>query len=225
MKKTLQIQNGLVFICGPSTSGKTTLAKRIFEQAPYRDKIWISHDQVLIDFIRAHGYPNEAFFGGISEEDDEKFRMGVVKALHDAFFQRKFVVFDGLYCDAKRLGELLLHMPCFGLDRPITLLKMFLPQELQLQFINKRLSDFDREKLMQQRSEAEKFVAPGHYSQEIEWVKEYTIDDPREIELEFRKSGELSKELLAAFEVHEIIQEKCGVELEAEFLKAAQLLG
>lgn len=216
MKKFLQIQDGLVFICGPSTSGKTTLAQKIYEKAPYRNKVWISHDRILVDFIKTHGYSEEAFYDGLPEEDDAEFRGSIIKALIEAFSQRKFVVFEGLYCDAEndaeRLGDFLCHIPFFGLERPITLLKMLLPYDLHSQFLHNRLTDIDIDwpRLATQRREAERFIEPGYYSREMEWVKEYSIDDPREIELEFRKAGELSKELVAAFAIHEEISERFG---------------
>lgn len=57
MKKTLQIQDGMVLICGPSTAGKSTLAKRILNEAPYQDGVLVSHDEMISKFLKEHGYP------------------------------------------------------------------------------------------------------------------------------------------------------------------------
>ncbi len=199
--KTLQIQDGMVFICGPSTTGKTTLARRIFQEAPYRDKIIISHDDVLLEFINEHKLPKEQFVQGLSPTDDEQFRTKLMDIVKTALESRKFVVYEGCYCDTVTPTGLITMLPLIGLDRPLTLLKMWPSTELHHQLIHGRFKDciVDVQRIKHQRVIFESVIEPRYYAK-FEYVHEYTIEDPRDITLNFKKRGELSKELLAAYE-------------------------
>lgn len=211
MKKFLQIQNGMVFICGPTSAGKTTLARRILAEAPYPDKALVSHDEMLEVYLKAHDYPLEvAVTTGLEGEDDEEFKATVFRAVRDALNQRKFVIFEGVYEDAARLSTLLDLLPAWGLKRPLTLIKLWPSLPQQTEFIMRRYRDIavNLDAIIAQRENFKEIMQPNAFSKNREWIKEYTIIDPRSIVLEFRRSGELSNELLAAYECYETFRER-----------------
>lgn len=215
--KTLQIQDGMVLICGPSTTGKSTLAKRIVNEAPYQDPVLVSHDEMIRKYLNEHGYPQEKFYTGLVGEEDYQFKVSVVKTVRDALKTRKFVIYESVYCNPENLTTLLTTMPVWGLNRPLTLIKMWPSFQLQMQFLNERPdhSRVDVNAIMSQRGGFKKVVAPQYFAKQAEWIKEYTVDDPRKVKLEFRKSGELTKELLSAYEVYEELLEKCPEAVQA----------
>lgn len=210
MKKFLQIQDGLVLICGPTTSGKTTLAKRIIREAPYQDKLLVSHDDALREFIKERGYPEEKYYSGLDKDDDFAFRSTVAKTISQALNEKKFVVHESVYCIPQNLAALLTFMPAWGLNRPLTLIKMWPSWQLHMVFISKcpNREMINPDAVQSQRCGFKEVIRPNHFAKHLECVKEYTIEDPREIVLDFRKKGELSKELLAAFEAREGFCEK-----------------
>ncbi len=213
MKKTIQIQDGLVFICGPSASGKTTLARKIFDEAPYSHKTLVSFDKILVEFLVDHNLPGKYFYTKLPGDLDEKFKTNVILALQKALTSKDFVIYEGIHCDPEKLGTIIDFLPFLGLNRPLTLIKLFLPMELQLAFLQTRfgsatINDIDdRDRLKSQRADIARMKEPNHFSKNREWIKEYTIDDPRELRFNFKKSHELSRELLAAHEYFEQFSE------------------
>lgn len=208
--KTLQIQDGLILICGPSTSGKTTLAKRLFSEMPYRDKLLLSHDKFLKDYLKKIGQPIKTFYTGLEGESDDKFKTAIITTLRDAFARHECVIYESLYCVPENLAHLLAIFPTLELKRPVTLIKLWVPQQLQMQFLKQR-SDrhrVDVKALLSQRQSFATCVESGFFSYNTEWLKEYTVNDPRDVRFDFRKKGELTNELMAAYEAWEECKEE-----------------
>lgn len=210
MKKFLQIQDGMVLVCGPSTAGKSTLAQKIINEAPYQDKVLVSHDEMIRKYLNGHGYPQEKFYTGLVGEEDYQFKVSVVKTVRDALKARKFVIYESVYCNPDNLTMLIMTLPTLGLNRPLTLIKMWPSPQLQMQFLSKRPDHHhaDINAIMSQRKAFSKVAHPQCFADEVEWLKEYTVEDPREVKLEFTKSHELTRQLLAAHENYEELCEK-----------------
>lgn len=207
--KTIQIQNGLVLICGPSSSGKTTLAKKLYNTAPYAEKCLISHDEMLKDFLRQNGFKDDVFYTGLKGGNEEQFKLCVLKVLCAALQKREFVIYESVYCNTNHLTQLIASFPVLGLDRPLTLIKMWLPMNLNLYFATKRPEEraFRPDALVSQRGGFSRVVESNFYASQAEWIREYTVNDPRQLNIEFKKPKELTKELMAAYETRERMKE------------------
>lgn len=86
-----------------------------------------------------------------------------------------------------------------------------------MQFLNGRPDrrKVDMHAIMSQRNGFKEVVTPQYFAKQADWIKEYTVEDPREVKLEFRKSGELTKGLLSAYENYEELREKCPETMRA----------
>lgn len=208
--KTLQIQDGLILICGPSTSGKTTLAKRLFDEMPYRDKFLLSHDEFLKNYLKKKGRPMKDFYDGLKGESDSEFKTAIVTTIRDAFARHECVVYESLYCVPENLAQFLAIFPALGLKRPMTLIKLWVPQQLQMQFLKQRPDSrrVDIGALISQRQSFATCVESNYFAGDIEWIKEYVVNDPRDVRFDFRKKGEITNELMAAYEAWEECKEK-----------------
>jgi len=212
LMKTIQVQDGLVLICGPSASGKTSLARKMYNEAPYADKTLVSHDAMLRNFLKEAGIESNVFYTGLTGDLDKQFKMSVLRAICDGLQSRRFVIYESVYCDPNRLTPLIASFPLMGLDRPLTLIKMWLPLSLQMEFVqtHAKRKAFRPDVLLSQRSGFQSVVEPRHFANQAEWIREYTVNDPRELKLEFYPVREMTKELLAAYEAHEELTEEVG---------------
>lgn len=203
MKKTIKIENGLVLICGPSSSGKTTLARTIINEAPYHDQILLSHNEILHAFIAERNLPTKLFIDGLPEELDAEFKMCVLNTLQEVLFTKKFIVYESLYCDPLKLNTILNGLPLLGLNRPLTLIKLFPSNDLHSKFLVKKygvLKNVDMDQLNSQHASFKLAAQPKYFSSNREWIREYTVNDPRNLRLDFKKASEVSKALLASLE-------------------------
>lgn len=213
MNKLLHIQDGMVFICGPTSTGKTTLAKRIFEEAPYPDKVLISHDEMLQKFLAENSLDPKLFYEGLDDATDQKFRAYVVLSVRDALHSHKFVIHESTCCSrgdsATQVRDMVASFPILGLDRPLTVVKMWPSLSMQLQFVNERPAGMrpTKEAVLAQRATFKPTAMASNFTDEG-WIREYRIDNPREVSLDFKRRGELSKELLTAFSNWEDLNEK-----------------
>lgn len=210
MKKTLQIQDGLILICGPSTSGKTTLAQRLFDEIPYTDKVLLSHDEFLRDFLKRTGRPVDTFYAGLDSEGNSKFKEALAMQIRDACARRQCIIHESLYCVPENLETLLRILPAFGLNRPVTLIKLWPSLELWMQFLRKRpdRERVDMRALLSQRVSFQPSTVERFFSKKVPWVHEYCVEDPRVISFEFKKKGELTSELMASYEEWETCWDK-----------------
>lgn len=191
MKELIPISNGLVIICGPSTSGKTTLAEKITELSPYPQTTHISHDTELQQFITNNHLPTEFFLTGLPEDLEGFFRVQILERLLEALDPERFTVYETLCCELPdspaKLNSLIGRLPDLGLSQPLTVLKTFLPIDLHHTFLKQRykLIEINWERLNAQRHNFAPAAQSQYFSQGREWVHEYTIADPQNIEFIF----------------------------------------
>ncbi len=210
MKRTLKIQNGMVIICGPSCSGKTTLAEKIFNQTPYGNKILLSNDQMLRCYIKKEKLPAEWFFTGLDQKNQERFAYEFVIAIRDALRARKFVVLEALYCDIEKLEKLLGFLPILGLDRPVTLIKLLLTEALHQEFVKRRpevAADYLVEVHHIQRQGFEP-IFKERLSETWQGMVDYAINDPRELAFDFLPERQVTVQRIEAYSCFEEAQGK-----------------
>lgn len=205
MKKTIQIQDGLVVVCGPTASGKTTLAKRIIEESPYRNKILLSVDAEARKFLHEAGLPEEMMRTGLDKATNALFHDWLVERMASAFSSDSFIVYEGVCNRDNKMWWSLRLFPLDGFCRPITLIKVFPDLELHTKFMkSRRRSKFpvSPQELLLQRAMFQSLAEEPLFA-DCDWIREYLITDPTQIRLDFMKSRQCSKELLAAFMLYE----------------------
>lgn len=175
-------------ICGPTSTGKTTLAERIIAESPYDNKVLLSYDQILRDFIETHHLPKERYYIGLSPEENREFQEERVDGLMRAFQQHCFTVYEGWFENYLSLRLFIEFLPLVGLDRPLTVLKMWPSLELQKEFGLNRTTDreyLSLDTIMNQRHAFRDIIDHRPISDVKSWVNDIVVCDPRELSIEF----------------------------------------
>ncbi len=183
----IDIKNRIVIITGPSTSGKTTLAKKIKEMSPVNTVI-IAHDDIaaMIDQNKTEDEKNEDFWAMLIEKIGE--------SLEDS--ENKLVVFDVLGIEDVYIYSLLqmieLVSSCYD---DVTMIKMNLPVAKHLEFVKSRIDSDPKVKLyyrnleeywrtiMLQRTYYES--SEGSLESDFFVCIEYVINDPKDVQIKF----------------------------------------
>ena len=183
----IDIKNRIVIITGPSTSGKTTLAKKIKEMSPVKTVI-IAHDDIaaMIDQNKTEDEKNEDFWAMLIEKIGE--------SLEDS--ENKLVVFDVLGIEDVYIYSLLqmieLVSSCYD---DVTMIKMNLPVAKHLEFVKSRIDSDPNVKLyyrnleeywraiMLQRAYYES--SEGSLESDFFVCNEYVISDPKNVQIKF----------------------------------------
>ena len=183
----IDIKNRIVIITGPSTSGKTTLAKKIREMSPVKTVI-IAHDDIaaMIDQNKTEDEKNEDFWAMLIEKIGE--------SLEDS--ENKLVVFDVLGIEDVYIYSLLqmieLVSSCYD---DVTMIKMNLPVAKHLEFVKSRIDSDPKVKLyyrnleeywraiMLQRAYYES--SEGSLESDFFVCNEYVISDPKDVQIKF----------------------------------------
>ena len=126
----MKLNNRLIIIVGPSTTGKSTLAKKINEESPEKSVI-ISHDEVLKKVNRNQSQD------AINLQFRLKLIEQIAKAINDS--SNKLIILDTLNYDSQALLAVLSIIRIFiKYTGGITLIKMNIPLELHKKYIFKR---------------------------------------------------------------------------------------
>lgn len=178
----INITDRIIILVGPTSSGKSTLAKRIKESTKQKTVI-VSHDEILSTINRCQS----------QEKIDFEFRNKFLEELNAVIgdLSNKFIVLDTMNIDGQALFAflmLIINLENFSEYRDlITLLKVNVPMEKHLKYFEKRKSIMGsilkKEVLMQQKNifmgiEGSLFV---HFS----FCEEYVITDPEETQFIF----------------------------------------
>lgn len=183
----IDIKNRIVIITGPSTSGKTTLAKKIKEMSPVNTVI-IAHDDIaaIIDQNKTEEEKNEDFWAILIEKIGE--------SLED--FENKLVVFDVLGIEDVYIYSLLqmIELVSSYYD-DVTMIKMNLPVDKHLEFAKSRIDSDPNVKLYYRNLEeywraiilqrAYYESSEGSLKSDFFVCCEYVISDPEDVQIKF----------------------------------------
>lgn len=180
----LDITNRLVLICGPTTSGKTTLANRIKNESPV-SSIVISHDEVLAKVNK-----NQS-----QEKIDYEFRMRFISEINAAICSDySLIILDTLNIRNKALTSVLIILRALlKYTDEITLIKMNLPMDLQKEFILKRkefkvgYEQWNPHELLLGLLEQRQIYCSslGTLPYSFTTTREYEITNPKEVNIQF----------------------------------------
>lgn len=183
----IDIKNRIVIITGPSTSGKTTLAKKIKEMSPVNTAI-IAHDDiaVMIDQTKTNAEKNDDFWAMLIEK--------IGNSLENP--ENKLVVFDVLGVEDVYIYSLLrmieLVNSCYD---EVTMIKMNLSVAKHLKFVKSRMDSDSNVKLyyknlkeywraiMIQRAYYES--SEGSLKSDFFVCNEYVINNPEDVQIKF----------------------------------------
>ena len=183
----IDIKNRIIIITGPSTSGKTTLAKKIKEMSPVNTEI-IAHDDiaVMIDQTKTDAEKNDDFWAMLIEK--------IGNSLENS--ENKLVVFDVLGVEDVYIYSLLrmieLVNSCYD---DVTMIKMNLSVDKHLKFVKSRMDSDSNVKLyyknlkeywraiMIQRAYYES--SEGSLKSDFFVCNEYVISNPEDVQIKF----------------------------------------
>lgn len=175
----ININNRLVLIVGPSTTGKTTLSKRIKKEANVKSII-ISHDEVLEKINK-----NQS-----QEQLDLNFRLTLIKEIAEAINDNsnELIILDTVNVDSKALlAVLLIIRMLINYTGGITLLKMNPPLELHKRYIFERAktnSSIRFEPILSQVNHYNSNQGSLYKSYDLA-DEEFIIQNPEDIVLDF----------------------------------------
>lgn len=173
----LKIQNGLVIVCGPVTTGKTDLATRILGECPLRNKRLIEFPEILLD--KAAGGRRIGDVGLVA-------RLKVLQDIHQAYKDSFFAVCDGCYLNESEMNSFLYGLRAIRMYYPITLIKMSPNPELRNRYLTERANEAVTSELVQKQDEEFKEILAHNFCNHASWVRnEYLIKDPDEVEIRF----------------------------------------
>ncbi|MDE5587233.1 MAG: ATP-binding protein, partial [Bacilli bacterium] len=126
---TIPINNRIVLIIGPTTSGKSTMAKKIQDQFQGSSVI-VSHDEV---FYQVNQNQSQSAI-------ELEFRLFYISSILEAIsdHQNQLVIIDGINLAYKNVLDILNQLQEIGYKDRITLLKTDLPIDLHLLFCEQR---------------------------------------------------------------------------------------
>lgn len=179
----INIENRLVVICGPTTSGKTTLTNRIKKEFSGNCKI-IAHDDIisrLPKFINEKAQ-SQMFMNILLQElykalDDESIDLIVLESIIYLMDQQLMLLLDTLedmdYCDR------------------VTLIKMHIPIELQIEYCQRRKKLEKGAPTMDVIANQDAmFYSPyGTLNRRYHNCDEFVVENPEELTLDIRPRG------------------------------------
>ena len=123
----MDINNRVVLIIGPSSTGKTTLSKKIEEESPVKSVV-ISHDDVLEGINKNRS----------QDEINLDFRLTLIEKIFDAINDNsnELIILDTLNYDFQALNAVLMFLRMFiNYEDGITLVKMNPPLDVHKRYI------------------------------------------------------------------------------------------
>ncbi len=177
----IPINHRVVLLIGPTSSGKTTLSYKLKKTAPVPTKI-ISQDEVVRSVI------DQDTCGMLfSTAIRKKYGTLLREAIKD---QEGLIVLDMLDTRKFDVYASIFRIIRNGYFGKITLLKMYLPLDLQLEFCKQRdmfnvplSNDQLCSNMVYQRKYYES--SSGSLCQTFPFTEEYLIKDPREVEFTY----------------------------------------
>lgn len=175
----INISDRIVLIVGPTSSGKTTFAKRIKSLSNFETVI-ISHDEVLSKVDKHQS----------QEKIDMDFRLLLLSEINTAIKNKdiKLIILDTLNITNNALFAVLnIIKVFFNYSMDITLIKFDIPLQLHLDYCKNREiktgKTADAQTLMNQKTI---FASPnGSLNSKYSFCHEYIITNPEETTISF----------------------------------------
>lgn len=194
--------DAIVIVCGPSCSGKTTLAKRMFQETTQRSKYLYSVDQEILDAMQKipelRPYYQKITHGGFycDQELPKHAAQQLVRIrstqLTMALTRYNLLIYDTIFLSRRELAEQMVSMSNFCQHRrPVVLVKILPDAELHRAFYQERRERRNTTCLPQDYLARSRSVFASqimHYNFQHNWqlhnaFYEYAITDPRMIDL------------------------------------------
>ena len=146
--QSIEISTRIVIICGPTSSGKTTMAYRIKNEFN-GESIVISHDEVLATINQKQS----------QEKIDEQFRLAYFNSIKDAYQNKanQLIIIDSVNIRAINLQAFIHLLTLFADVRleEISIVKLWIPEEINiinaLQHYTDKNTDYVLDCTLQQR--------------------------------------------------------------------------
>ncbi len=177
---SIPINHRVVLVVGPTTSGKSTMSRKIRDGFSGTSVI-VSHDEVLLGVNQ--NQPQNVI--------DLEFRLQYLNRIQEAVSNQKnqLIIIDSFNIGSQNLQAVLLFLQLLGYHDKVTLLKTDLPFSLHTEFCMKRddlqfrLNTTRNELYLTMISQNEFYHGPlGSLCESFLGTEEFRIEDPRDLE-------------------------------------------
>ncbi len=181
----LEINNRICIILGPTTSGKTTLARRLKKEFKGKSVI-ISHDDICNSMSIKRRFAN----GGI--EFKKKYFLTIKEAIED--INNDLIIIDSVNIESKNFLSFIMLINTLIPDERLTVIKMNVDIETRKKFSKDRIkkmrhSDkkmiklylnafFEQDKIYKSEN--------GSLNTSMSYIDEFIITNPIDLEIEFK---------------------------------------
>ncbi len=169
-QQIVQIPSGkaIIIICGPTTCGKSSIARRLLK---VRNGKYISYERIRNSIPKKMG--------------KEKQVLAITKmfaqAIEKAVMSEQYVVIETPFIEEGQLSGLIVSLRIYGYKTDITLIKVNLPENLHLDYWQRKHNPKPNKKvILQERATFEKGILVTDYSK-FGGVNEFTITNPNAV--------------------------------------------
>lgn len=167
----IQGKSAIVIICGPIISGKTSIALKILNKRKGR---YISYEKLK------EAIPRKA----TREEQIRAVETMFLRTIENTIENQKYAVIETPFIEDRELSELINHIRTYGYKSNITLIKVNLPEDIQIDYWQrKRGYKPSKKELLKEREIFEKGILSQNYSKR--GVNEYVISNPNAVKYKF----------------------------------------
>lgn len=173
--KQVEIHNekGIVIICGPTSCGKTSTARRLLRLHRGKGK-YISYEKLKNSVPKKLG----------KEKQIVTFSKILAKEIEKVVANEKFAIIETPVIEEQQMFALIVAIKIYGFKDNITILKFNLPEERHLDYwARQRNSKPNKKVILQERALFKKEILEKNYKQD--GVSVYTITDPNDVKFLF----------------------------------------
>lgn len=174
----ITINPGSVIICGPTSTGKTTLAKRIRTEMPWPECELVSHDEVL-------GIVQETVTS--QEEINHFFKILCYELIAGAIKDGAPLIYEGKYVEVNRLCAFLAVQMELDPKRSICLIKMAPSLKIQQKYARLRSGPKPTPLDICRQNEVFRGVLNTRFEDERLPIREYVVTNPEDLVLHFQE--------------------------------------
>lgn len=161
----------IIIICGPTSCGKSSIAYNILKK---RNGEYISYEKIRKSIPRKMS----------KEKQILMFTKIFSTTIEKAVMNKEFVVIETPFIEDGQLSGLIVSLRIYGYRDKITLLKIFLPEEIHIDFLKKKHNPKPNKKvMMRERNVFEKEILAKDYSKNG-GVNEFTISDVNNVDFD-----------------------------------------
>lgn len=174
----LESNKGLVIICGPTTTGKTGIARKILANYEGNNGEFISYSDI---WKKVNKNQNKV-------KREIEFSKKISTTLRNAIERKNFIVLETTILADTELYSLLTAVRILGFSKKITLILIDLDEETHINYLNNRKKGVKptMKELKKQRKIFLEKILPNKEFDKM--TNKYVINNPNDVVIKFKKN-------------------------------------